>query len=243
MKRVFNISVIVFALCMLAVGWVLMSSHFLLRRIEIFGLSTVHEEEIMKRLPFDRGANLFLLSTGDAENAIKIDRRINAVTVSKSFPNGIIIEVVEKSSVYLLNCGEIWGLTDDGEAIPVLDVRKLPSLPIIDAGSQCCPKPYYKVADSSVLRAIAYLNKIAIERPEFLDIISGIYSPAEREFELVLINDGVKIKIKDQPEALDRLAVILDNLDKGFGEALEIDLRFPNQGIVRCLSGETQDRS
>jgi len=234
--RILRVLAIVVALYTLSAGWALTGSHFNIRRIEFFGLNSIHEDELLKKLPFRRGDNLLVISTDEIENAILSDRRIETVDVRKSYPDGIIIEVVEKTPMYLLNCGEIWGLTQKGEAIPIDDIRRMPSLPIVDACMHYSPKPFYKVNDSEVLRSVSFLNMVSSEHPEFLDRISEINSPINGEFELTLIDDGVLVRIADKPDDLDRLAIIIDNIGEDSGKTIEIDLRFPNQGIVKYMS-------
>ncbi|MCD6595828.1 FtsQ-type POTRA domain-containing protein [bacterium] len=233
MKKTIRISSIVLAFMVLGISWALSSSYFTIRRIEFYGLDTVSEMQIHKKLTFHRGENLLSISTKKAEREILTDRRIESVTIKKCYPDGVIVEINEKKPQYLLNCGELWGVTKNCEAIPIKDYRKLPNLPIIDNKWELNPKAYYPIPDSSVIYTVAFLNRISRERPAFLDEISEIYSPNRGEYEIYLLQGGIEVRMIDKPETLDRLAIIMNKLRKDEIDAIEIDLRFPGQGIVR----------
>ncbi len=232
-KRIFRISAIIFSLLALGVSWALSSSYFDVRRIEYYGLDRMRESDIQKKLPFHRGENLLLISTEKVKQRILTDKRIADVKVEKCYPDAVIIEVSEKKPQYLLNCGELWGVTKNCEAIPIEDYRKLPNLPIIDNKWMLMPKAYCSIPDSSVQRTVAFLNKISMEKPAFLDQISEIYSPNPDEYEIYLMRGGIRLRIMDKPKTLDKLAIILNKLEEDKIDVVEIDLRFPGQGIVR----------
>jgi len=84
-----------------------------------------------------------------------------------------------------------------------------------------------------VVRSVAFLNRIAETDPDFLDRISEISSPEAGQFSLVLVGSGIEVKMSDDPAELEKLGVIIANLDTDTISPYEIDLRFPGQGIVR----------
>ena len=232
-KKVLHIALVVVAVAMLGAAWVLTTPYLRLRRIEIYGLESLTEDEVLRRLPVVRGANLLFVSADDVVRALSADRRIDSVEVHKSYPDGLVIYVHEKKPMYLLNCGRLWGLSRDGVAIPLEDARKIPSLPIISPAGNYMPVPYHRVVDSSVVRSVAFMNHLADSVPEFFDRISEVFSPRPGEFDLVLAGSGIAVRMTDDTDALKRLRIILSNLDTDTISPYEIDLRFPGQGIVR----------
>ena len=236
MRKVFSIGIVIIAAVSMIVGWALITPYFAIRRVEFFGLRSIKEDEI--RLPFDYGDNLLLMSASLVEERIGEDRRIERVEVRKRLPDGVEIFVVEKSPCYLLNCGELWGLTRNGEAIPMSDPRKIPNLPIITSVQMYQPIPYRKVNEPSVLRALKFANKIADENPSFLDEVSEFISRREGEYSLFLANTGIEVSLSDAGEnSLEKLSVIMRELGEQKKDVVQIDLRFPEQGIVRFRKG------
>ncbi|RKZ32587.1 hypothetical protein DRQ33_05620 [bacterium] len=233
MKKLVHIISVVVALITIAMGWILGSSYFVLRRIEFFGMDTISEQEIVNRLPFRTGDNLLWISTQDAENLLLTNKKIESVEIEKHFPDAISINIVEKKPYYLLNCGEIWGITQNCEAIPIKDFRKLPSLPIVNIEDEYIPKPYYVIHNPAVIRSVNFLNTLSRYRPDFLDNISEIYSPQKDQFEIVMAKTGLTVIMRENPQVLNELDIILNNIGEQIDKAVEIDLRFPNQGIVR----------
>ena len=241
-KRMIHIALVVFALACMGTVWVLTSPTLALRRIEIYGLENLTEDDVLKKLPFSRGDNLLLISTAAAERRLAADGRIDSVSVRRSFPDGVIIWVHEKKPVYLLNCGTLWGISRDGVAIPIDDPRRVASLPVINVAENYSPLPYRPVVDSSVVRSVAFLNRIAETDPDFLDRISEISSPEAGQFSLVLVGSGIEVKMSDDPAELEKLGVIIANLDTDTISPYEIDLRFPGQGIVRFKPKMPEDK-
>lgn len=236
MKRIFNIGIILGAVISIVMGWVLITPYFTIKRVEFFGLSDIGEDEIT--LPFHYGDNLLLLSTGFVEENILADPRIERVQVRKKLPDGVEIFVVEKTPSYLLNCGEIWGLTKKGYAIPLTDPRKISNLPLITTTQIYQPIPYKKVNEPSVLRALKFANKISDENPSFLDKVSEIISRKDNEYSLFLVQSGIEVSLSDESEnPLEKLNLIMNGLGSEKKDVVQIDLRFPDQGIVRFKKG------
>ena len=241
-KRTFNILALTAGLLAIATGWAMITPYFSIRRIEFFGLQSIHANRGELRLPFKYGDNLLMPKTKYAEEYIMQDCRIENVKVVKHYPDGVEIYITEKTPSYLLNCGTIWGLTSAGDAIPVADVRKLASLPVISATSSYQPLPYRRVNEPSVQRALQLANKIERKNPSFLDRISEIISPREREYSIFL-RSGIEVKLPDGDEKLlDRLSIILRNLGSDMANAFQIDMRFPEQGIVRFMQDNIKSK-
>ncbi len=241
MKKIFNIGIILAAAISLIVGWALITPYFTVKRVEFFGLRDIGENEIA--LPFHYGDNLLLLSTGFVEQNILADPRIERVKVRKRLPDGIEIFVVEKTPSYLLNCGEIWGLTKNGDAIPITDPRKISNLPLITTTQIYQPIPYKKVNEPSVLRALKFANKISDENPSFLDKVSEIISRENGEYSLFLVQNGIEVALSDKSEnPLEKLNVIMNGLGTEEKDVVQIDLRFPDQGIVRFKKGYKENK-
>ncbi len=232
-RRILHIILVAFALVSLGAVWFLTSPQFAIRRIEIYGLESLSEDDILKKLPFARGDNLLLISTDEAQRRLMADARIDSVSVSKSFPDGVVIEVHEKKPVYLLNCGRLWGVSRDGVAIPIDNPREIPSLPIIVSNDNYIPTAYHEIVDSNIVKVVVFLNRIWEKDPNFLDSISEVYSPMSGEYDLVLTGSGIVVRMSEDNDVFDELGIIISNLDTDTISPYEIDLRFPGQGIVR----------
>ncbi len=81
-------------------------------------------------------------------------------------------------------------------------------------------------------------NKISDENPSFLDKISEIISRGNGEYSLFLAQSGIEVSLCDESEnPLKKLTVIMNGLGSEKKDVVQIDLRFPEQGIVRFREG------
>ncbi len=236
MRRAVNIALLLFGALALGAGWLLTTTRFAVKRIEFFGLVDVRRSELERLLPFSYGDNLLFVSTRAARRSILRDPRIEDVRVRRRLPDGVEVFVREKTPSYLLCCGKVWGITSAGDAIPIKDVRKLPSLPVISVVENYSPKPYRRVVAPSARRALEFLNFVAKTKPAFLGMISEVVSPREGEYVVFLADGGTQVVFPESsPKLFERLEFILRQLGPAADSVAEIDLRFPDQGIVRFV--------
>ncbi len=221
-----------FVLIALGFAILLSDSIFSIEHIEITGFSNLGQKSL--QMSYLHGEDLLSLDTEALRKIILLNPRIENVVIHKILPNRLRIEIIEKKVAYLLNCGEIWGITKLGDALPPEYFKQLPNLPIIKVIEDYQPRPYQKVMAPSVQRAMVFLKQIEMQNVSFLDEISEIISDKDGECSVILRSGGITVRFPiNKSLRLDELSAILQNLGNEKCNVVEIDLRFSGRGIVR----------
>jgi len=212
-------------LCLLG-AWLVFSPIFDVQSVEISG-----DTAFRALLPSNVRHNKVLFV--DERTFLENDVRAEKVFVIYVFPSKILLRFEEKTAVYLLNAGELFGISANAEILPISHFAAVPNLPIIFC-DECTNLEFFRtVTDEPVRRCVKFLNDISLHQPEILDAISEIHSLSANEFELFLTDDNIKVRVDGNGSNLQRLELILNNLGEKRSQVFEIDLRYPEQGVVR----------
>ncbi|MGN1317497.1 MAG: cell division protein FtsQ/DivIB [Lachnospirales bacterium] len=132
MKKV--IAEVLIVLAVFALFWFLIFKlpYFDIEKIEVSGLDNLSEEQVKGMLTTSEGENIFSFSTSKCENEIRKSHYIKEVSVSRSLPNKVIVNVEEyKLRGYVPYMGSYLFINEDGL---VLDTQKdiTKQLPVVE---------------------------------------------------------------------------------------------------------------
>lgn len=180
---------LVTALVVIAVAF---SPIFVLRSINITGNQFVSNEEICRIASIAPGENLLQLQTDEIKETLLKDLRIEQVTVRRTLPSGLDIEVVERIPVAVVKCD--YGYLDIGKDGTVLDahrtLRDMP-VPLITGIELADMFVGDKVADKNLSDALSYLDLLDDFSRQHLSEV-GISNP---EYVTAYTNGAVQIRI------------------------------------------------
>jgi len=214
--------------------WILVVNPlFRLNRIIVTGNIRLSKDYILHTIGLTTGRNLILVNVERIKRKLMNMKEIELADVYIKYPHTLYISVVEKKPVYLLNTGRFWGLTENGEVLPMEGYSGIIDLPIITPIEDCAVKPYTIINCKSAILALNFLNYIAKHASGMLDIISEVIAPYEDEIIVILRESGVKVLVGDSWDIWDKLSVVLDNIGKDIQKVDEIDFRFSGQAVVR----------
>lgn len=162
--------------------WYVFSGASSVKEISISGNSLINDEEIAERLQFSEGDKMFSINTGRAEENIALLPAIEEVHVSRSWWNGVDVNISEYRPLGYV--------TNDGNYYPVLEnarvLRGYPAPP-----NEAPILHYFEGEEFDAL--VESLGKI---EPSILDGISEIYyRPSEQSSTRIhmFMNDGQEI--------------------------------------------------
>lgn len=180
---------LVAALVVIAVAF---SPIFVLRNINITGNEFVSNEEICRIASIAPGENMLQLQTDEIKETLLKDLRIEQVTVRRSLPNGLDIQVVERTPVAVVKCD--YGYLDIGRDGTVLDahrtLRDMP-VPLVTGIELSDMFVGDKVADANLSNALEYLDRLDEYTLQQLSEV-GISNP---EYVTAYTNGAVQIRI------------------------------------------------
>lgn len=83
--------------------WVTTTPRFAVSHVEVRGVHVLDADAVRARLPFDAGANIFGVDTGDAERALLDDPWIARASVRRKLPRTIVVEISERTPAALVS--------------------------------------------------------------------------------------------------------------------------------------------
>jgi len=240
----FSFSVFASIILLSAAGFFLFSPRFQVSNLNVSGNKDIPTADLTKvagekiktsfsLLGFDFStASIFLSDNNAVNNLMKSFPEIEKVNIKKNFPNGLSLEVVEKTPV------AVWTDVFDGSKTYLVDKN---GTFIKD----------YKEGEDSSLAKVNQQEKIdKLDKKKTLELLSKIGDDLKGSsitvFSFELFNDKVSIKSnvscqiifninEDLDWQIEKLGIVLKNskYSPDLNKLQYIDLRFGNQAIVK----------
>src|SRR3954471_19609649 len=139
---------------------------FALTRFEISGNSRTRTEEILSVLSSWNGRNVATLDLGPLAAKLARQPWIERATVTKRFPDGVSVRVVERKPIALFREGDaFWWVDAAGHTIARYDPRRDPAEYVILSGEK-----------RTLPDAVGLLQDLRAQRPEYFSALSEIAS-------------------------------------------------------------------
>tara|TARA_X000001036_G_scaffold102233_2_gene95484 strand:- start:839 stop:1498 length:660 start_codon:yes stop_codon:yes gene_type:complete len=187
-----------------------------IKKIIIEDTSIVDDDEIKKRLNFLYKENLFFLNIKNIEKYLKNETFIESFIIKKIYPNTLKLIIFEKVPIAILqNKKKKFYISDKGDLINFIDIKKYDNLPIVFGGG----KSFYAL----------YQNLQDIRFP--IQTIKSFYFFESRRWDLIMIDDKiVKLPIKNYLESLKNFMNTKNNMN--FNNYKIFDYRIKDQLII-----------
>ncbi len=235
--RALGFILLISGLCYLAVTQLrhlfFATSYFEIKSLEVTGNNILTREHILKAAGMAPGLNLFKLDRDAVKSRIKADPMVKDVQVELDGLYNLKITLTERTPFLYAKVGTaFYEIADDGVIINTegYGEKDLPlvtglNLETSRAGDNLNGNDHYFIAqnwikslDSRILEQISEINFHSLQNP-YLILISG-----EKVFPRSL---------EDFKNRYDFLRALLDNLRKNNVEPIYLDMRAPNQIVVR----------
>lgn len=228
---VLSLRLIGFFLAVSAVGagvlqirsWLKESPHLVIRTIAIEGNDRATVSEIRHLIGIEEGENLFQADLGRARERLLLHPWIKDVRLSRSFPQGVRISVLERRPVALVHLDHTYLLDDSGEAFKraqpgdPLDLPVITGLPRGEWAARS--EESRRRLDEARLALEAYAAR---DRSRSLPVAEVHVDPVEGlTFYLGDRGFAVRLGLGDYPGKFDRLDRVLTEVERR-GERLEM---------------------
>jgi cell division septal protein FtsQ len=218
----------VLAVAALALGFglfqFLSGPHFAVRRLEVSGNRRARTEEILSALAEWNGRNLVALNLAPLANRLASLPWIERVTLTKRFPDGLAVRVVERRPMALYREAErFWWVGDGGNLIAPYDPRRDRAEYVILTGER-----------RALPDAVGLLEDLRAARPEYFSALSEIASLPDGGFGMMdgIFRRPVRVLRADAPEKIRALLEARGFIESRGWEARAIDLRFSDRVIL-----------
>ncbi len=206
-----------------------------LRDVRVKGLHYLDQEKVVKISGVKRGQDLLALDPRRVRQALLLHPRIERAEVSRRFPHGIEITVLERVPAMLVRHGLPWEMDSTGVLLEPLSDGVVADVPMLSGVSFEKSRDGTRIATPEVRRGLAWVKALAASELQLLGQVSEIDVGDARLTGLMLMN-GTRVLSPPWPPGtrkLSALRVVLEDLRQKGTLAREVDLRFEDQVIVR----------
>ena len=169
---------------------------------------------------------------------VRRDPLIESVRFRRRFPNGLVLEVVERRPIALLALDRLTPVDATGIVLPVNPFHARWDAPVLRIAGRASAEGIVhggRVRDSDVTLALAWMEEVGRRYPELADEISSLDVDPAGTLTLRLVHaPGEVLLARDTP--IEKMALVDDVLrdlrEKGIGFT-RLDVRFPDQIVVQ----------
>lgn len=204
-------------------------SLFALHRFDIIGNERARTEEILKALEPWRASNVVTLDLAPLAGRLQHVPWVERVTLSKKFPDGLSVRVVESRAVALLReGGKLFWLDARGQPIAPYDPRADRAEYVLVTGER-----------DALPEAVALLEDLRVARPEYFSALSEIAALPDGGFGMMdsIFRRPVRVLRYDAPEKIGALLKARGLIENRGWEARAIDLRFADRILLEGAYG------
>jgi cell division septal protein FtsQ len=198
--------------------------HFALRRFDVRGNSRARTEEILSAIAQWNGHNLVFLDLAPMADRLAEHPWIERVTLSKRFPDSLIVRITERQPVALFREDQrFWFVDADGNLIAPYDPRLDRGEYVIVSGER-----------RALPDAVGLLADLKASIPEYCSALSEIASLPDGGFGMMdaIFRMPVRVVRGDAPAKIRALLGARGFIESRGWEARAIDLRFADQILL-----------
>lgn len=221
-----NKKIILFILIIIVFVLILSSSLFNITEITVNGNSKVSSEEVISLSQIEKYSNIFKINKLQSIESIKENAYIEKVEIKRKLPNTIELQIEERvpnymlqfadSYVYINNQGYMLEISNEKLHIPIL-VGVTTDLSNIKAGNRI------NLEDLKKMDIVIEIYETA-KRNEIENLITKIDISNEKNYTLILEQEGKTVYLGDCSELNTRMLYLKELLDKEKGNSGEIFL-------------------
>lgn len=225
--------VLFFLLLFQTVRWVRHSDLFVLKMIEINGVSIIDKEDIFNLIDLPIGKRLFDIDLKLSEEIILENPYVKNVKISRGLPSKILILIEEYEPVALINQGDIYAVDKDGILLPFISPPKVFDLPIISGVEKVKPAFGKRISSEKIYKALSLLNGAKMINKSLYYNISELN--LKNNIKMYTADTGTEILLGkgDFAKKLASLDAFFSQYEDSQKELFYIDLRYRDQLVTR----------
>jgi cell division protein FtsQ len=207
------------------------SSILEVRQILVKGNQKITAEEIQTQLSSFVGQNLLVVDEKSVSSKLRSDKRIARLEIKRKWPGTLLVQITEKKPVLLLDNGQVWGLSREGEILPV-DSLESQFLTVIQGIRFRNFKPYTRPLVPELKQILELYEAIQSRNEQLLGLIAEIKVGDQEEVVLRLLPQNTTV-ILGRQNYQQKIARLIEMLVTVENLTAIIDLRFEGLGLVR----------
>ena len=220
------------------------SPRFILAALEIEGLERLEGRDVISATGLSVGDNILDVDLRQVQDRIEDMSWVERALVLRKPPDRLIVSLVERKRAAWVDVNGLRTVDANGVLLPEVgsdDTYVDIDLPVISGLSVNLDslREGKVVADSNLVRILAWLQKANAFDQNFCMNISEIMPMKDEALRIILVADGLEVRLPTDNVA-DRLQVLraaMPRLYKDLREPTYVDLRFARQAVVGADKG------
>lgn len=208
------------------------SQLFAIRTVEIVGVDHITTETVRKLAAVPADATLIRFPADVVAERVALDPWVESVSVSRVFPSGMRIRVVERAPIAAVDAGPLMWLVDrSGSVIATASAATSGSVPTITDVPGLDLKPGRRTTSEPLLNAIKVLAGLS---KQLAGTIRTVSAPTIDGTALVTV-DRVEIVIGEATDLATKDALARRILTEQRGKVVSVDVRVVDRPTWRGL--------
>lgn len=230
-RQINRLQSLFFIVLLVVAGYIfLQSSVFSIKEVKITGLETLQDSQIRKMAGINLGTNTFKLNLNVVKSRVEIQPMVKAVTVKRSFPDTIVVSIVERKPVALVPLNsEFMAIDHDGYFLYKVSDYSKANLPIITGLRLGTLTPGKQIVNSGLSTALKFLQKMDIRLVSQLSELNV----ADPQMLIMYNLEGAEIRLGAAESIEQKLGLIMETLKKvGNRKIKYIDITYAGKPVI-----------
>lgn len=208
--------------------------HLGLKTLEVKGLSRAKEWEVKALGELSLGTNLFSIDLNEASHKIARHPWIASVTLRRSLPGTLVVEVVERQPVALLPVGDLYYVDTAGEIFKKVKPGDPLNLPVLSGFDQPGPLQKGPIGRQGIKEALGLLEHLTSKTHLTQEVISEVHLDPDLGFSVYMANASTQIHLgwENFDQKLVRLVQLLEKERLDLTQVKRIDMDLSKWAVV-----------
>jgi hypothetical protein len=206
-----------------------------LTAVRVSGVRYLDAARVRRDAAVVEGQDLFALDLSGVRQRVLMDPRIERAEVRRMGLRGLEVRIVERMAALVVTHGEPWEIDTAGVLLEPLQPGVVADVPLLTGADFSAYRPGSQIRTPQVERGLAWAAVLGDNVLRLVGQVSEVDVEQERTTRLVLMN-GIRVLGPAWPvttRQLSGLRATLADLEKKGVKPSEVDVRFPDQIIVR----------
>jgi len=208
--------------------------YFGINKINTIGIKYLSTEELNTWAGTIIGKNIFQLNLSKFSKKLAAHPWIHSVSVRRVFPQGINIEIKERTPFARIKLDKLY-IMDNYGILLGQETSNLTKLPLITGITAKNPTPGNNVADKEIIRGLKAMHNLNLLPMFKKNPIESVHINSKSRITFLTQNQDIRVYMRPGmiQQSLRNLMLVIDTIEKNEPNLKHIDLSFKNKVVIK----------
>ncbi len=208
--------------------------YFGINKINTIGIKYLSTEELNTWAGTIIGKNIFQLNLSKFSKKLAAHPWIHSVSVRRVFPQGINIEIKERTPFARIKLDKLY-IMDNYGILLGQETSNLTKLPLITGITAKNPTPGNNVADKEIIRGLKAMHNLNLLPMFKKNPIGSVHINSKSRITFLTQNQDIRVYMRPGmiQQGLKSLMLVIDTIEKHEPSLKYIDLSFKNKVVIK----------